>query len=81
MSDLSDMERGDLEESYSLCAVALANREAENAELRRQRDALLAACRAALGTWEKFDAQPVKGSCDGRSALRAAIAKAEEATP
>ncbi|MFA5053771.1 MAG: hypothetical protein WC565_06920 [Parcubacteria group bacterium] len=47
MSELSDMERGDLEEACSLCAVTLANREAENTELKRQRDALLAACKAS----------------------------------
>lgn len=75
MSELSDMERGDLEEAYSLCAVTLANRKAENTELKRQRDALLAACKAALDDIFRFKDAAIFG--ETMDMLEAAIALAE----
>ena len=78
MSELSDMERGDLEEAYSPCAVTLANREAESAELRRQRDALLAACKVALDDIFRFKDAAIFGETMDMLETAIALAEGEE---
>lgn len=57
-----------------LCDI---NQEVANAKLIAAAPDLLAACKAMVTAWDKYEAYPVKGTADAIAQVRAAIAKAE----